>query len=182
MEDAEHLYGVLGLEPGASREQVERAYRFSLELYGEDTLATYSLLDPTELEDMRSRIREAYQLLSDPERRQAYDQGHGFAPPEIPVVPFPETPEAGAEDVELPEVLTGPDLKRIREARGVSLRHMANVTKIGTRFLEYIEDDRFGFLPAPVYLRGFLHEYARMVSLDPRRVAEAYMKRLPSRS
>ena len=97
-------------------------------------------------------------------------------------MPFPETPEPGAEDVDLPEVLTGPDLKRIREARGVSLRHMANVTKIGTRFLEYIEEDRFGFLPAPVYLRGFLQEYARMVSLDPRRVADAYMKRLPARS
>jgi cytoskeletal protein RodZ len=97
------------------------------------------------------------------------------------VVPFPTTPEAGAEEVDLPEVLTGPDLKRIREARGVSLRHMANVTKIGTRFLEYIEEDRFGFLPAPVYLRGFLQENARMVSLDPRRVAEAYMKRLPAR-
>jgi flagellar biosynthesis protein FlhG len=180
MEIREDLYDVLGLEPGASREQIERAYRFSLEMYGEDALATYSLLEPSELEGMRSRIREAYQVLIDPERRQAYDEGQGFAPPEAPVVPFPTSSDSGAEEVELPEVLTGPDLRRIREARGVSLRHMANVTKIGTRFLEYIEEDRFGFLPAPVYLRGFLQEYARMVSLDPRRVAEAYMKRLPT--
>jgi flagellar biosynthesis protein FlhG len=181
METAEDLYDVLGLEPGASREQVERAYRFSLEMYGEDALATYSLLEPAELESMRSRIRDAYQVLVDPEQRQAYDEGHGFAPPEAPVEPFPTSSETGAEDVELPEVLTGADLRRIREARGVSLRHIANVTKIGTRFLEYIEEDRFAFLPAPVYLRGFLQEYARMVSLDARRVAEAYMKRLPTR-
>jgi flagellar biosynthesis protein FlhG len=180
---ADDLYDVLGLEPGASREQVERAYRFSLEMYGEDALATYSLLEPAELEKMRTRIREAYQVLVDPEQRRSYDESHGFAPPESPVVPFPSPAEAGgAEEVELPEILTGPDLKRIREARGVSLRHMANVTKIGTRFLEYIEEDRFGLLPAPVYLRGFLQEYARMVSLDPRRLAEAYMKRLPPRS
>jgi curved DNA-binding protein CbpA len=173
------LYDLLGLEPGASREQVERAYRFSLEMYGEDALAMYSLLEPAELESMRSRVREAYRVLSDPERRRAYDEGHGFSPPEAPVVPFPTSSEEdGAEKVEVPEILSGPELKRIREARGVSLRHMANVTKIGTRFLEYIEEDRFAFLPAPVYLRGFLQEYARMVSLDPRRVAEAYMKRL----
>ena len=55
---ADDLYDVLGLEPGASREQVERAYRFSLEMYGEDALATYSLLEPAELESMRARIRE----------------------------------------------------------------------------------------------------------------------------
>ena len=59
---------------------------------------------------------------------------------------------------------------------------MANVTKIGKRFLEYIEEDRFGLLPAPVYLRGFLQEYARMIRLDPRGVADAYMKRVPIRT
>ena len=175
----DELYDVLGLEPGASREQIERAYRFSLEMYGEDAVATYSLLEPAEIEGERARIQEAYEVLADPERRRAYDDGHGFAPPDPSVVTFAS--EAGAETVELPEVLTGAELRRLREARGVSLRQMASATKIGTRFLEYIEEDRLAFLPAPVYLRGFLQEYARMVNLDARRVAEAYMKRLPAR-
>jgi cytoskeleton protein RodZ len=78
----------------------------------------------------------------------------------------------------VPAVLTGADLRRIREARGVSLRHLAAVTKIGLRFLEYIEEDRFAFLPAPVYLRGFLQEYARLIGIEPRRAADAYMSRL----
>jgi len=72
--------------------------------------------------------------------------------------------------------------RRLREARGVSLRHMASTSKIGTRFLEYIEEDRLALLPAPVYLRGFLREYARAVGLDPRAVADAYMARLPPRT
>jgi cytoskeletal protein RodZ len=59
----------------------------------------------------------------------------------------------------------------------VSLRHIASVTRIGLRFLEYIEDGRFAFLPAPVYRRGFLQEYSRLVRIDPRRGAEAYMAR-----
>ena len=62
-------------------------------------------------------------------------------------------------------------------ARGMSLRHIATVTKVGLRYLEYVEEDRFAFLPAPVYLRGFLQEYARLVGIDPRRAADAYMKR-----
>ena len=65
--------------------------------------------------------------------------------------------------------------------RGLSLRHIASVTKIGMRYLEYIEEDRFALLPAPVYLRGFLQEYARLVGIDQRRVADAYMSRIPAK-
>lgn len=175
------LYRVLGLEPRASRDQVERAYRFSLELYAEGSLATYSLVEPEEAEQQRQRIREAYETLADEERRRSYDESQGYLPPESPVVAFP-SPGTGAQAPrELPAVLTGQDLRQLREARGVSLRHVAAVSKIGVRFLEYIESDRFELLPAPVYLRGFLLEYGRVVGLDPGGVAEAYMGRLAPR-
>ena len=174
------LYAVLGLEPRASREQVERAYRFSLELYREGSLATYSLLDPTEAEQQRLRVREAYEVLGDEERRRAYDEGQGFLPPDAPVLPFP-APSSAASVAELPAVLTGADLRRIREARGIPLRQVAAVTKIGVRFLEYLEEDRFAFLPAPVYLKGFLHAYAKVVGIDPHRAAEAYMGRISAK-
>lgn len=179
--DGDDLYDILGLEPGASREQIERAFRFSLEMYGEDAVAMYSLLAPAEVESERARIQEAYEILADPDRRRSYDDAHGFAPPD-PAEAFPSASEAGGEAIELPDVLTGADLRRLREARGVSLRQMASTSKIGTRFLEYIEEDRLALLPAPVYLRGFLREYARAVGLDPRAVADAYMSRLPPRT
>jgi curved DNA-binding protein CbpA len=174
------LYAVLGLEPRASRDEVERAYRFCLELYGEDSVATYSLIEPAEAEQLRQRVREAHEVLANEEKRRAYDESQGFSPPDSSVLPFrpPAIAEAAAE---VPEVLTGADLRKIREARGISLRHIAAVTKIGQRFLEYVEEDRFDFLPAPVYLRGFLREYARIVGIDGRRAAEAYMKRLPAK-
>jgi len=174
------LYSVLGLAPRASREQVERAYRFCLELYGEGSVATYSLLEPTEAEQQRVLVREAYEILVDAEKRRVYDESQGFLPPDSPVLPFPAPASAGAA-AELPAILTGSDLRKIREARGMSLRHIAAITKIGVRFLEYLEEDRFAFLPAPVYLRGFLLEYARLVGIDPRRAADAYMSRLPAK-
>ena len=175
------LYAVLGLEPRASREQVERAYRFCLELYGEGCLATYTLLDPNEAEQQRLRVREAYEVLVDDEKRRAYDEGQGFLPPDASVLPFPAT-SSDAAAAELPPILTGADLRMIREARGLSLRHIATVTKIGVRFLEYIEEDRFDFLPPPVYLRGFLQAYARLVGIDPRRASDAYMSRLTEKA
>ncbi len=175
-----NLYAVLGLEPRASAEQVERAYRFCVELYGEGALATYSLLEPAEAEEQRVRVREAYDVLIDEAKRQEYDSAQGYEPPDpaLPVFPSPSQSRAQAE---LPALLSGADLRRIREARGISLRHIASVTKIGMRFLEYLEEDRFELLPAPVYLRGFLLEYARLVAIDPRRAADAYMARLEKR-
>jgi cytoskeletal protein RodZ len=67
----------------------------------------------------------------------------------------------------------------VREESGVRLQDIAAASKIGVRFLEYIEADRFGLLPAPVYLKSFLQEYAKAVGLEPRRTAEGYMARLP---
>ncbi len=172
------LYGVLGVEPRATPEQLERAYRFCLDLYAEGALATYSLLEPSEAEAQRSRVREAFAVLADPEQRRVYDEEHGFQPPAPgSVVPFP-APAARQGVDEATVEITGAVLRRVREARGMSLRHIANVTKIGIRFLEYIEEERHAFLPAPVYLRGFLTEYAKLVGLEPRRVAESYMARM----
>jgi curved DNA-binding protein CbpA len=171
------LYAALGLEPRATADELERAYRFCIDLYGEGALATYSLLDPAEAEEQRARAQQAYEVLCDPERRKAYDESHGFLPPDAPVLSFP--PPAPA--AELPLEVSGPALRRVREARGLSLRHISAATKIGIRFLEYIEEDRFAFLPPPVYLRGFLQEYARLIGLEPRSLADAYMRRLPPR-
>ena len=185
-------YDVLGLDSRASREQVEKAYRFGLDMYSEGALATYSLLDRTEVDAARARIHQAYEVLSDPARRREYDLGLGIPPPSAPLLPFPPVGDASvaAEGVASeepaafdlpPGPVTGAELKRLREARGVTLREIAQASKIGIRFLEYIEGDRFPFLPASVYLRGFLQEYAKAVGLDPRRTAEAYMARVPKR-
>ncbi len=66
-------------------------------------------------------------------------------------------------------------LRRQREMRQVDLREIADVTKIGRRYLEALEQDRFDVLPAPVFAKGFLREYARFVGLDPDEVVNSYL-------
>ena len=200
-------YTVLGLHPRASREQVEKAYRFHLSMYEEGALATYSLLGSDEAEAARARIFAAYEVLGDPARRREYDVGLGTASPSAPLLPFPvaaplppaepdtvpalavRTPEevlaaslSGPRPESFPDPLTGAALKRLREARGIALHEIALVSKIGVRYLEYIEEDRHSMLPAPVYLRGFLMEYGKRIGLDPKRTAEAYMARVPRKA
>lgn len=66
-------------------------------------------------------------------------------------------------------------LRRQREARGIALREIAESTKISTRYLEALEQDRFDILPAQVFTRGFLREYASYVGLDPDEVVNHYL-------
>lgn len=69
-----------------------------------------------------------------------------------------------------------------REARGVSMDAIAEGSKISRRYLEALETDRFDTLPAPVFVRGFLREYARIVGLDPDEVVNFYLLARPAPS
>jgi len=73
-------------------------------------------------------------------------------------------------------------LRAQREARGVSMDAIAEGSKISRRYLEALEHDRFDALPAPVFVRGFLREYARIVGLDPDEVVNFYLLARPAAS
>lgn len=66
-------------------------------------------------------------------------------------------------------------LRRQREMREISLRDIADRTKISLRYLEAMEENRFDLLPAPIFAKGFLREYARYVGLSPDEVVNHYL-------
>jgi cytoskeletal protein RodZ len=72
---------------------------------------------------------------------------------------------------------TGEALRRVREARGLSVPQIAERTKVTRHHVENIEAERFAALPAPVYLRGILLSLARELRLDGQKVARAYLER-----
>lgn len=70
-------------------------------------------------------------------------------------------------------------LRRQREVREISLREIAETSRISLRYLEALEQDRFELLPAPLFAKGFLREYAKFVGLDPDEVVNYYLSASP---
>jgi cytoskeletal protein RodZ len=68
----------------------------------------------------------------------------------------------------------GEELRKEREMRGISLKEIADSTKISRRFLEAIERNDMRTLPAPVFTRGFVREYARYLGLNAEEMVTRY--------
>lgn len=68
----------------------------------------------------------------------------------------------------------GEELRREREIRGISLKEIADATKISKRFLDALERNDHKTLPAPVFTRGFVREYARYVGLNAEEMVNRY--------
>ena len=65
-------------------------------------------------------------------------------------------------------------LREAREAKGLTLRDAYEETRITARFLEALETGRYGDLPSPTHVRGFLRNYARFLDLDPAPLLQRY--------
>ena len=82
---------------------------------------------------------------------------------------------AALAEVDAATEFSGALLRRLREQAPASLADVAEITKISKRYLMALEENDFAVLPALVYVRGFVTEYARALGLDPRLVAPSYM-------
>ncbi len=172
-------HDLLEVERGASPEEVRRAYQRALDLYAPDSPSCYGLFDEAGLEALRSRIDEAHAVLMDPVRRRAYELS--VFPPQP--LPEPEPPpSSGTSEVPPPDItpeteFSGPLLRAVRESRGIPIEEIARRTKVRVHYLRAIEEEHFEALPAPVYVRGFVAQAARVLGIDPARSARTYVRR-----
>jgi transcriptional regulator with XRE-family HTH domain len=72
----------------------------------------------------------------------------------------------------------GKYLKKERELRNISLREVANNTRVREHLLRAMEEDRYDLLPAPTYVRGFFFSYAKYLGLDPKDILVRYERLL----
>ncbi len=61
----------------------------------------------------------------------------------------------------------GETLRRARVAKKITFEDAERATRISRRYLQAMEQEEFGILPAPVYARGFLRSYASYLGLNP---------------
>ncbi len=65
-------YEILSVSPGASNEDVKRAYRLVRQSFRPDSMAIHSLYSEEETEAISAKIDEAFRILSDPELARRY--------------------------------------------------------------------------------------------------------------
>lgn len=69
----------------------------------------------------------------------------------------------------------GAALRQARTKAGVEIGELAEQTKIRRAYIQYLEEENFEFLPAAVYVKGFVTIIAKSLSLPADKVAEEYM-------
>jgi flagellar biosynthesis protein FlhG len=204
--EEQSLYEVLEIDPGASDEDIRRAYKRAREMYTSESMVVSGLFSPERLAVVQARIEEAYESLLDPEKRKQHDlklfpDGIPALPAAVPNIvssgksdrasgahgvveqrpredPTPVKIESPPEPAIFAETeFTGELLKQLREARSIELLDISQRTKISVAHLRAIEEERWDAMPAPVYLRGFLVEYARYMRLDVGQVTRTFMAR-----
>jgi cytoskeleton protein RodZ len=76
--------------------------------------------------------------------------------------------------------LVGDILKKRREELGRNLREISDTLKIKHSYLKAIEDGDHANLPPEVYVKGYLHEYAKILDIDPESVLTTYNREVIS--
>lgn len=83
--------------------------------------------------------------------------------------------DSAAEHSPPVELHIGLLLRRAREQRGLSASDIANKTRISLRWITAIEEGRVDQLPAPVFVSGYVRNYARTVGMDPADALDRYL-------
>jgi curved DNA-binding protein CbpA len=205
--EGQNHYQILNVPGSATAIEIRRAYQDALEIYREDSIATYSLFSSDQREVLLRAIEEAFDTLIDADKRAVYDRmliddGHVDPatffrkPAEKPGVRSntridseekrlgqwvrskSNAPEIKAliDQVLSKELLSGEDLKRLREALSIEIHEIHTITRISQSILHMIEADRYDDLPAEIYLKQFLKSYADILQINPLAVVEGYLK------
>ena len=75
----------------------------------------------------------------------------------------------------------GQTLRDAREQLGLTLDEAERATRIRAHHLQALEDEAWDALPSPVQARGFLHNYAEFLGLNPDPVLLQYVELLQQR-
>jgi hypothetical protein len=158
-------YRILELSEGTTTDEARQAYHRKRALYSESSLATYSLMEDEERAEILHRIDMAYMRISRDLREETTLSDA--------LLPFDSSDEAVPPG---PDDRIGPFLRQRRESLGYTINDVARRTRIRSTYLEHIENEQFNDLPAPVYLRGFVLEYVRLLGLpESEKIARRFL-------
>lgn len=192
-------YQVLEIAHSAPHQEVVAAYQRAKAAYAPDSPALYTMFTKEEARELQSLIEEAFLVLGNQVKRREYDQlllrRNDNSPQEVKAeihlvktstsIPVSNS-KTGAytvnpdfeKEIAEQKVFDGPFLKKVRLYKNISIEHLVKETRIGRSYLNAVETDDFSSLPAPVFLRGFIIQFARHLGLDENLVVSSYLSRV----
>jgi curved DNA-binding protein CbpA len=206
-EDLNH-YELFEIPINASNFEIRQGYRNALAIYGDGSTIADSFFTKEERAEILRRIEDAFSTLINDNTRERYDKALvarkiidptslAKKRPKVPTPLFSSKSPGGdavsnkiqraikernlekiVDDILSVDTVSGKDLKKLRDAVGIKIEDLFEVTRISVPILEAIENDRVEALPPTVYLRNFLKAYAELFEADPQRVILGYMKNL----
>jgi len=203
-----NFYELLEVPFDASPFAIRQAYKEMCQLYHGDSIASYSFFSREQREDVLAKLDGAYSTLIDEKKRSQYDQlliekgifeeGMQYQrdPKALNLISHRKGLRTNGilktrnesiaiassnrviQEILTQDVLSGKDLKKVRDELGVSLEMIADMAKVRVVFLRAIEEDQFEKVPSRVFLKSFLRAYAQCMGLDADLVASRYLKRI----
>ena len=76
----------------------------------------------------------------------------------------------------------GSRMRHTREQRGVSLRQIAQTTKLSVSALEALERNDTSRLPGGIFSRAFVRSYAAEIGVDPEDTVREFLAQFPHES
>src|SRR6478735_9625154 len=71
----------------------------------------------------------------------------------------------------------GETLREARMRRRIDMAEVETATKIRAKYLRALENEEWGLLPGPTFVKTFLRTYAEYLELDSRTLVEEYKQR-----
>lgn len=91
-----------------------------------------------------------------------------------------EINSAFEKEVQETSAFNGDLLKRIRIYKKISVDQMCDETRINKPYFLALEADDYKSLPAPVFVRGFIIQLARLYGINEKKAVETYLQALKS--
>ena len=194
-----NYYQVLEISEESSTNDIHQGYIRAKGAYSQDSPALYSLMSKDECQSILETIEEAYSILSEPDKRQQYDKARGLNQGDSNKKKITERENKlnldkvvaknryslrykqnheFEKEVENTTEFTGILLKKIREYKNIDVARMADMTKVSKTYISNIENEKIHDMPALVYVRGFVYQYAKCLRLNPDLVATSYILHL----
>jgi cytoskeletal protein RodZ len=73
----------------------------------------------------------------------------------------------------------GSRMRHIREQRGVTLRQIAQATKLSVSALDALERNDISRLPGGIFSRAFVRSYAAEIGVDPEQTVHEFLSQFP---